>query len=161
MEDVQEQPVVLNNDLERKIFDAFEVFDHAGNKTVDVRDVGTVIRSLGACPTEAELQEMIVLYLEDPVNPGSIHVNKFIPFVSQFITEHKYEPATPDALLEAFHVLDPLGKGYITKEYISTLMTQDGEPFNQDELDEMLEIAIDPHTQTVPYEYYINQLMID
>lgn len=40
------------------------------------------------------------------------------------------------------------------------LMTQDGEPFTQDELDEMLEIAIDPHTQTVPYEYYINQLMV-
>lgn len=39
-------------------------------------------------------------------------------------------------------------------------MTQDGEPFNQDELDEMLEIAIDPHTQTVPYEYYINKLMV-
>lgn len=39
-------------------------------------------------------------------------------------------------------------------------MTQDGEPFNQDELDEMLELAIDPHTQTVPYEYYINQLMV-
>lgn len=39
-------------------------------------------------------------------------------------------------------------------------MTQDGEPFTQDELDEMLEIAIDPHTQTVPYEYYINQLMV-
>lgn len=40
------------------------------------------------------------------------------------------------------------------------LMTQDGEPFTQDELDEMLEIAIDPQTQTVPYEYYINQLMV-
>lgn len=39
-------------------------------------------------------------------------------------------------------------------------MTQDGEPFTQDELDEMLEIAIDPHTNTIPYEYYINQLMV-
>lgn len=39
-------------------------------------------------------------------------------------------------------------------------MTQDGEPFNQEELDEMLEIAVDPHSQNIPYEYYINQLMV-
>lgn len=35
------------NDLERRIAEAFEVFDHGGNKTVDVREVGTIIRSLG------------------------------------------------------------------------------------------------------------------
>lgn len=72
----------------------------------------------------------------------------------------RYQPASPELLLEAFKVLDPEGHGYLTKEYISTLMTQDGEPFTQDELEEMLEIAIDPQTQTVPYEYYINQLMV-
>lgn len=73
---------------------------------------------------------------------------------------HRYQPASPAKLLEAFKTLDIENKGFLTKEYISTLMTQDGEPFTQDELDEMLEIAIDPHTQTVPYEYYINQLMV-
>lgn len=62
--------------------------------------------------------------------------------------------------MDAFHALDTEGRGYLTREQITTLMTQDGEPFTQDELDEMLEIAIDPHTQTVPYEYYINQLMV-
>lgn len=72
----------------------------------------------------------------------------------------RYQPASPEQLLQAFQTLDQEGHGYLTKEYISTLMTQDGEPFTQDELDEMLEIAIDPHTQTVPYEYYINQLMV-
>lgn len=39
-------------------------------------------------------------------------------------------------------------------------MTESGEPFTQDELEEMLEIAIDPHNNMVPYEYYINQLMV-
>ncbi|XP_060519590.1 dynein regulatory complex protein 8 isoform X2 [Cylas formicarius] len=153
-------PVPINNDLERTIADAFEVFDHAGNKIIDVREVGTIVRGLGCCPTEAEVQE-IVMAVEDQRSPGSVHLSKFLPYVSQLITEHKYEPASPEELLEAFKTLDFEGKGFLTKDYISTLMTQDGEPFNQDELDEMLEIAIDPHTQTVPYEYYINQLMID
>ena len=72
----------------------------------------------------------------------------------------RFQPASPEQLLEAFHVLDPERRGYLTTETLSTLMTQDGEPFTQDELDEMLEIATDPHTKTIPYEYYINQLMV-
>lgn len=80
--------VPINNDLERRIADAFEVFDHAGNKTVDVREVGTIVRSLGCCPSEAEVQEMLVA-MEDPATPGNVHLIKFLPYVSQLITEHK------------------------------------------------------------------------
>ncbi|KAJ8927945.1 hypothetical protein NQ314_019578 [Rhamnusium bicolor] len=154
MDDEEEEiPVPINNDLERRIAEAFEVFDHAGNKTIDVREIATIIRGIGCCPSEAEIQEIIVA-IENPEKPGSVHLSKFLPHVSQIISEHN-----PEQLLEAFRTLDSEGHGYLTKEHISTLMTQDGEPFTQDELDEMLEIAIDPHTQTVPYEYYINQLM--
>uniref|UniRef100_A0A6P7FS39 Dynein regulatory complex protein 8-like isoform X1 n=1 Tax=Diabrotica virgifera virgifera TaxID=50390 RepID=A0A6P7FS39_DIAVI len=154
-----EVEVPINNDLERKIADAFEVFDHSQSKMIDVREVSTVIRGLGCCPSEAEVQEIIV-GLEDPQYPGSVHLLKFLQYVSQLITEHKYEPASPEDLLDAFQTLDTKGLGYLTKEEISTYMTQFGEPFTQEELEEMLEIAIDPQTKTVPYEYYINQLMV-
>ena len=33
-----------------------QVFDHENNKTVDVREIGTIIRSLGHCPSESQLQ---------------------------------------------------------------------------------------------------------
>lgn len=80
--------VTINNDLERRIADAFEVFDHGGNKTIDVREVGTIVRGLGSCPTEAEIQEIIVA-LEDHQTPGIVHLAKFLPYVAQFITEHR------------------------------------------------------------------------
>lgn len=41
------------------------------------------------------------------------------------------EAASPEKLLEAFKVLDVDAKGYLTKEYISKVMMQDGEPFTQ------------------------------
>lgn len=158
MDEIEEISVPINNDLERKIAEIFDIFDHANNKTVDAREIGTIIRALECVPTEAELQEMLVK-MEDPENPGTIHLVMFIPILTQAITEHKFVPASPDKLLEAFHILDEKGVGYLTKQQITNIMTQEGEPFSQDELDEMLEIAIDPQTQTVPYEYYINQLM--
>jgi len=33
--------------LDKKIIEAFMVFDHTSSNTVDVREVGTIIRSLG------------------------------------------------------------------------------------------------------------------
>lgn len=71
------------------------------------------------------------------------------------------EAALPEKLLEAFKVLDPENKGYLAKEYISKLMTEEGEPFTQEELDEMMAAAVDAQTGHIPYEYYINSLMVD
>lgn len=37
----------FNSELEKRITDAFSIFDHHGNKTVDVREVGSIVRYLG------------------------------------------------------------------------------------------------------------------
>ena len=55
----------LAPEVRQKISDAFRVFDHENNNTVDVREIGTIIRSLGFCPSEAELQE-VLRDMEDP-----------------------------------------------------------------------------------------------
>ncbi len=36
-----------NDEIQKRISDAFEVFDHEHNNTVDLREIGTIIRSLG------------------------------------------------------------------------------------------------------------------
>lgn len=36
-----------NHEIQKRISDAFEVFDHEHNNTVDLREIGTIIRSLG------------------------------------------------------------------------------------------------------------------
>ncbi|CAG9856505.1 unnamed protein product [Phyllotreta striolata] len=155
-----QREVILNNDLERRIAEAFDIFDVGNNKMCEARDVPTIMRGLGMCPTEAGVQEVIVA-VEHPRIPGSVHLRHFLPVIVQAITEHRFEPAGPEELLEAFKALDVLGKGYLTKEDAVMFMTQDGEPFSQEEIDEMLELAVDPLSQTVPYEYYINQLLVE
>jgi len=39
--------------------EAFKLFDANGDGTITVAELGTVMRSLGFCPTEAELRDMI------------------------------------------------------------------------------------------------------
>lgn len=42
-------PIVLDEPtlLEKRLCEAFDVFDNARNNEVDVRDLGTIIRALG------------------------------------------------------------------------------------------------------------------
>ncbi|CAH6789571.1 Efcab2 [Phodopus roborovskii] len=96
-------------EFHKKIKDAFEVFDHETNNTVDVR----------------------------------------------------YRPIAEDVLLRAFEVLDPAKRGFLTKEELVKYMTEEGEPFSQEEMEEMLSAAIDPESNAINYRDYITMMVID
>ncbi|EEB12199.1 calmodulin, putative [Pediculus humanus corporis] len=113
----------LGSELEKRITEAFEIFDHGGNQTVDVREIGTILRSMGCCPTEEELQEILVT-VEDH-ETSSVRLTTFLPVVTKIITERKLQPASPEELLKAFHTIDKDRKGYITKEYLTELITKE------------------------------------
>lgn len=70
------------------------------------------------------------------------------------------EPAAPETLLEAFQLMDPENRGYVERDVLTKLMMEDGEPFDQEEIDEMMATAVDPTTGHIPYEFYLNQLIV-
>lgn len=70
------------------------------------------------------------------------------------------EPAAPELLLKAFKLMDPENRGYVERDVLTKLMMEDGEPFDQEEIDEMMAIAVDPSTGHIPYECYLNQLIV-
>ena len=49
----------LVNFLHSEFKEAFSLFDKDGDGTITTKELGTVMRSLGQNPTEAELQDMI------------------------------------------------------------------------------------------------------
>ena len=54
--------VQITTDLEKKVADAFLIFDHHGNKSVDVREVGTILRYLGKDRFSVALKQISVLF---------------------------------------------------------------------------------------------------
>ncbi|XP_063543416.1 dynein regulatory complex protein 8-like [Cydia strobilella] len=154
-----EPKIQANNDMEKKIMEEFEVFDHSGKQVVDVREIGTILRSLGCCPTEAEVQE-VILATENKEATGNVPLSNFLPYMCKVLMEHRFYPASAEMLLAAFRYFDEEGRGYLTKERFTKLMLEEGECFTQEEFDEMMQIALDPVTDTITYEYYINQLMV-
>lgn len=51
--------VVSKTRLCAEFKEAFSLFDKDGDGTITTKELGTVMRSLGQNPTEAELQDMI------------------------------------------------------------------------------------------------------
>merc|ERR1712012_860938 len=148
---------VLSSEVQGKVVEAFEVFDHENNKTVDVREVGTIVRSLGHCPSESQLQEVIG-EMEDPEQMGYIHLDRFLPVMSRIILQQKFLPASHEDLLAAFKALDKENVGYIDKDKLTQLFMEEGEAFNQDEMNEMCNAALDPLTKSVHYKEFVHFL---
>ncbi|XP_012872851.1 PREDICTED: EF-hand calcium-binding domain-containing protein 2 [Dipodomys ordii] len=147
-------------EFHKKIKEAFEVFDHELNNTVDVREIGTIIRSLGCCPSEGELQDLIA-EVEEEEPTGYIRFEKFLPVMTKVLLERRYRPVPEDVLLRAFEALDTAKRGFLTREELIKHMTEEGEPFSQEEMEEMLSAAIDPDSNSMNYKDYITMMVID
>ncbi|XP_072189767.1 dynein regulatory complex protein 8 [Excalfactoria chinensis] len=147
-------------EIEKKIKEAFEVFDHEGSETVDVREIGSIVRSVGCFPTEAELHELLAK-VEEEEPTGYVHLEKFLPVMTEVLLNRSYRPIPEDVLLHAFEALDENKSGYITKEELVKHMTEEGEPFTEEEMEEMLSSALDPKTDAVHYRDYILKLIVE
>ena len=158
-QDFFEIPVEIKTDFDRKIAQAFLIFDHSNLKMVDSRDIGTILRFIGCVPSEKDVAS-IIKETEISESPGNVHLSKFLPFVKELIFDHKMKPLPAEGLLAAFKILDHKNKGFITKEDFINLMTEEDSEMTPEELDKMLKSAVDTTTNTVPYEVYINQLMV-
>ncbi|XP_076359606.1 dynein regulatory complex protein 8-like isoform X1 [Tachypleus tridentatus] len=148
----------FESDLQKKIVNAFEIFDQDGTRIVDIREIGTIMRSLGCCLSEADLQDILV-ELEDEDSPGYVNLDTFLPMMMKFLLDQRFHPASSNKLLQAFQMFDVDKKGYLTQAELTHLLTQEGECFTQDEMEEMLSAAVDPQSGHINYKEYISHLV--
>ncbi|CAG10181.1 unnamed protein product [Tetraodon nigroviridis] len=130
--------------------EAFSLFDKDGDGTITTKELGTVMRSLGQNPTEAELQDMINEV--DADGNGTIDFPEFLTMMARKMKDTDSE----EEIREAFRVFDKDGNGYISAAELRHVMTNLGEKLTDEEVDEMIrEADIDGDGQ-VNYEVCTN-----
>ncbi|KAK3092934.1 hypothetical protein FSP39_009081 [Pinctada imbricata] len=125
----------LNEEQIAEFKEAFSLFDKDGDGTITTKELGTVMRSLGQNPTEAELQDMINEV--DVDGNGTIDFSEFLSMMSRKMKETD----TEDELREAFKVFDKDGNGFISAAELRHVMTNLGEKLTDEEVDEMIREA--------------------
>mmetsp|Transcript_64443 Transcript_64443/g.172575 ORF Transcript_64443/g.172575 Transcript_64443/m.172575 type:complete len:179 (-) Transcript_64443:515-1051(-) len=115
--------------------EAFSLFDKDGDGTITTKELGTVMRSLGQNPTEAELQDMINEV--DADGNGTIDFPEFLTLMARKMKDTDSE----EEILEAFKVFDKDGNGFISAAELRHVMTNLGEKLTDEEVDEMIREA--------------------
>lgn len=124
-----------------------------GDGTITTKELGTVMRSLGQNPTEAELQDMINEV--DADGNGTIDFPEFLTMMARKMKDTD----SAEEIKEAFKVFDKDGNGFISAAELRHIMTNLGEKLTDEEVDEMIREADVDGDGQINYEEFVDMMM--
>ncbi|KFO34526.1 calmodulin-like protein 3 [Fukomys damarensis] len=133
--------------------EAFSLFDKDGDGCITPQELGTVMRSLGQNPTEAELQGMVNEVDRD--GNGTVDFPEFLGLMARKMKDTDSE----EEIREAFRVFDKDGNGYVSAPELRHVMTRLGEKLSDEEVDEMIRAADADGDGQVNYEEFVRMLV--
>ncbi|KAL8222501.1 UNVERIFIED_CONTAM: hypothetical protein K2H54_077105 [Gekko kuhli] len=129
--------------------EAFCLFDKDGDGAITSKELGTVMRSLGHNPTEAELQGMISEI--DANGSGTVDFPEFLSLMAKRTRDSDGE----EEIRDAFRVFDKDGNGYISAAELRHVMTNLGEKMTEEEVEDMIKEADVDGDGRVNYEEFV------
>ena len=142
----------LNEEQLAKIKTAFSLFDKDGDGIITVKDLGTVMQSLGEHLTEAELQDLI-----DKVDAHGNGVVDFSDFRTM-MAQKMQDADSEEEIRQAFRVFDRNGNGFISPDEFRYVMTSLGEKLTDEEFDQMFTDADLDGDGQINYEEFVTMM---
>ena len=129
--------------------EAFSVFDKNGDGAITREELGTVMRSLGQNPTEADLQDIINEV--DADRDGTINFREFLTMMGLKMDEANREAE----LQEAFRLFDKDSNGLISAEELRHVMKNLGENLTDGDIGEMMREADTDGDGQINYDEFV------
>mmetsp|Transcript_89356 Transcript_89356/g.208009 ORF Transcript_89356/g.208009 Transcript_89356/m.208009 type:complete len:157 (-) Transcript_89356:181-651(-) len=132
--------------------EGFDLFDAEGNGTILIKDLPTLMRALGQTPSDAEHQEMVAEVDFD--GNGTVDFPEFLTLISRKMKTTDFE----EELIAAFTVFDRDNNGFINSHELRNVMSNIGEKFTDDEVDEMIRTADVDCDGQINYEEFVKMM---
>jgi len=142
----------LNEELVLEFREAFRLFDNDGDGTINSKELGVVMRSMGQNPTESELLEMINEV--DVDGNGIIDFPEFLAMMAKKLRGMD----TEGELRASFRVFDRDGNGSISAAELRHVVTNLGEKLTDEECDEMICDADKDGDGSIDYEEFVKMM---
>ena len=135
--------------------EAFQLFDKDDSGVISTKQLGTVFRSLGVNPSEAELNDMINEVDSD--GNGTVDFPEFLTMMSRKMKDTDSE----EEMIEAFKCFDKDGRGFISADTLQHVMCNLGDKLTDEEIDEMVKEAPTNSEGKIDYEVFLRQMMAE
>ncbi|XP_047611369.1 calmodulin-like protein 5 [Phacochoerus africanus] len=132
--------------------EAFDRIDKNKDGTINVQELGAVMRSLGRNLSEDELKALIAQVDKD--GDGTISFEEFLATMVTTMQAHGSE----GGLRETFRAFDLDGDGHISVDELRQTMAKLGETLSPEELDMMIREADVDQDGRVNYEEFLRVL---
>ena len=127
----KEKRDILNQRRIMEITEAFNLFDKDCDGNIDIKELATVMRTLGYDPNKEELDDIIKTF--DVDESGTIDKEEFINLLTTKLKEQKDDKD----LLEIFNMFDKDRDGLISEDDINYISEEIGEKFEKDIIKEL------------------------
>mmetsp|Transcript_139008 Transcript_139008/g.196759 ORF Transcript_139008/g.196759 Transcript_139008/m.196759 type:complete len:145 (+) Transcript_139008:20-454(+) len=133
------------------IDDIFKVFDKKGAGKIDASEIGTLVRALGKCPLEKEVQKWVAELNGKPFTKAQLktYYNKKAPLAHDLERDMR----------EAFKVLDQQGKGYINEAELRQILCTLGEQLSNEEFNLLMNRMETDDDGTMMYDAFVDMLL--
>mmetsp|Transcript_1947 Transcript_1947/g.3635 ORF Transcript_1947/g.3635 Transcript_1947/m.3635 type:complete len:153 (+) Transcript_1947:59-517(+) len=129
---------------------AFNEYDQDGGGSISTNELGVAMRSLGACPTEEELEKWVD---EVDVNgDGELDFEEFLNLMAKMSGRDPLEE-----LANAFKVFDRSGEGLVNARELRHVLTKMGDLLSESEVDEWLINAQIDDKGNIDIEQFLEQ----
>ena len=132
--------------------EAFSLFDQNGDGNITASELGTVMRSLGQDPTEAELSDMINDV--DTDGNGTIDLAEFIAMMARKLKDDDAQKE----IKEAFRVFDKNSDGLISASELRLALSSLGEEVTEKEAEDMIRDADVNGDGFVDYQEFVKMM---
>merc|ERR1712046_163241 len=134
----------------------FNLFDKKRTGAIPIADMGTVLRSLGQNPTEAELQALMEEVDKD--KSGTIEFDEFVDLMSR---TNKTQEQMEEEIKNAFLTFNADGSGFITREELIETLTTMGDPVDEETITGMIQEADVDGDGKINYEEFTKIMLQD
>ena len=142
------------SDLKLKEYrEAFDNFDKDHNGSISLKELGSMMKSLGQAPTDQDLREIISEV--DLDGNGNIDFNEFITIMQKRTRDSDPE----EEIISAFRVFDKDGNGTLSTKELRHVMTTIGDKLTDEEVDQMIEEADVDGDGVINYEEFVRMMM--
>merc|ERR1711981_430028 len=111
----------------------FHLFDKKRTGAIPIGDMGTVLRSLGQNPTEAELAALMEEVDKD--KSGTVEFEEFVDLMSR---TNKTKEQMEEEIKNAFLTFDADGSGFIDRQELVEALTTMGDPVDEETINGMI-----------------------